>query len=525
MRSGHLIFAAIAIAAMASLCMVCDDVDAFGIEGTATREGTENDYGSIHLEAGTYYVEFSYGDSVVLKYADDQSAVIYLRGAVTLSAAYDCKVSLEYYDPSNSPTSFNYFIYEVEKYDVAKKHVDPYDPSADKFSVKAGTMEYFIAGISNPYVSFRLHIGHMDIDLSSGTHTVEIPFDCDVAYLYHDNYDEGDYAYFGYEITEKTYTNKGSLYTGNGSNSSEIYLDTGSYEFEFAISGKLTHTESSDAQFKFVAGVWNPIHITEAGNYSFEYDGYAEGAIPVYFNVKPGLPSKELPSDAEMIDITSSTAYRWYKAEFNLSAGEHNLYSNGSSMNWNFIKGSDAEKYFVDNVINGNITSVPYNIPGALGSNFTLESNCAVVAYTFVKEYTTSVPYYYIDYSISGAIPDLIKGGDDFEPVYIGANKSIKVGAVYDSSKYAIYLVSFDESVLLPSGSFVEVSSVAAKEYSVIPVPLIDDDVACYIAEYQLYTEGAPRPDSLAPLFAVVCIGLCAVFFGLLLYSGRKPKW
>ncbi|MDD7423958.1 MAG: hypothetical protein PUK31_03015 [Candidatus Methanomethylophilaceae archaeon] len=109
--------------------------------------------------------------------------------------------------------------------------------------------------------------------------------------------------------------------------------------------------------------------------------------------------------------------------------------------------------------------------------------------------------------------------------LYASANVPIMIQADYDMSKYMMYLVSTNYMKVIESNVLVEVTSDCAREFHILMKPNMSSGEEAYYCDYKLYTEGVPEPDDNAKLFAGLSIGLCAVFFGLLLLSGRKPKW
>lgn len=109
--------------------------------------------------------------------------------------------------------------------------------------------------------------------------------------------------------------------------------------------------------------------------------------------------------------------------------------------------------------------------------------------------------------------------------LYASANVPIRIQVDYDMSKYMMYLVSTNYMKMIESNVLVEVTSDCAREFHILMEPNMSSGEEAYYCDYKLYTEGVPEPDDNAKLFAGLSIGLCAVFFGLLLLSGRKPKW
>lgn len=526
MRSKFIIFIAIVIAVLTSVCMLGDDSDGMGVSGSLQYDGEK--YGPLTLEAGTYYFEVDY--SIYLEYAPGMTKQINNYGAVTLSEQYDCFMTLDYWD---NPSSILYTYYAVKEYDVANDYWGSFEMSATKFPVVAGWMDYYIRPVDENYSynSYKINIGNEYIYLNSGVGHVYIPFDCDVAYISTDNsWDYMDYdVYFSYEIVKDSYEYTSNLYKSH-EEYNKIHLDVGTYTFEFSRDGRLDYSESSSISFEFATAEEKNITVTEAGFYYFNpnnlYVHDYDALVPIYYNMSPAPSSDSIQTDVEHDDISSSTVYRWYKGEFNLSSGDHNLYARNSyNYNWCFIKGSTEEIDFVNDIIRANVVSVDHNYPYSLGTSFALDSAATIVMYSLVKEYLIEDIEYRVDNNDSDVVPELFYGGEDYEAVYVGANDEVKIGATYDSKKHVLFLVSFDEMIMLPCGEYINVSTVAAKEYEIIAIPLVTNDISCFEVEYQLYTEGVPKSDSLAPLFAAVSIGLCAVFFGLLFISGRKPKW
>jgi hypothetical protein len=115
--------------------------------------------------------------------------------------------------------------------------------------------------------------------------------------------------------------------------------------------------------------------------------------------------------------------------------------------------------------------------------------------------------------------------GSEYDSIYLQANEKAKLIVDYDSASYGLYLASGRDLIVIPDNMVVELSTDISREYLLVFEPYVMNSSVAFEAEYKIYTEGLLEPDDNGTIFAVVTIGLCAVFFGLLFISGRKPKW
>ena len=86
-------------------------------------------------------------------------------------------------------------------------------------------------------------------------------------------------------------------------------------------------------------------------------------------------------------------------------------------------------------------------------------------------------------------------------------------------------MVAGEDIIALPNGILVTIDTDVSKEYLLVAEAKVMDSADSFTCHYEIYTDGLPESDDNAIVFAVVAIAICAVFFGLLLISGKKPKW
>jgi hypothetical protein len=385
--------------------------------------------------------------------------------------------------------------------------------------VKAGTLTWSsLVGQTPDYII-------IDGETINFSGKVNIPVDCDKAYFY---------STYGSTVTgiltntQYDYAHKGELYCGWSTYDphNSLYFEKGNYTLTFSRDGEL---ELSDEYVNFDAGVPKDIEVKVAGHYSFRvspsYWGYTPNKelYSTYYNASPDISLYSKAPDVDYTIKKSGTANKWYSKEFVLDAGNHNISTTFYS--WTFIKGSEDEIRFLSEVIDKNC-NVYNSINFSNSSNFTLDQRCTVVVYVLADRYdiyNQTVEYYVDNDTITG--PGELIVGSEYDSIYLQANEKAKLIVDYDSASYGLYLASGRDLIVIPDNMVVELSTDISREYLLVFEPYVMNSSAAFEVEYKIYTEGLLEPDDNGTIFAVVTIGLCAVFFGLLFISGRKPKW
>ncbi|MGN1045285.1 MAG: hypothetical protein ACI4Q9_04965 [Candidatus Methanomethylophilaceae archaeon] len=314
-------------------------------------------------------------------------------------------------------------------------------------------------------------------------------------------------------------------WSSNGSYSI-FWLDSGTYQMKFSRDGQLMSGE--DSILSFTAGVEQQVTISKSGSYCYRALSTGNPSV-VYLNITPDVKLFDSLDDAEFSDVHSSTAYRWGVLELDLSDGHQWVYVYNVSQFFCFIKDSPQDVSFRTDVLDtGAIEANGYYGDTAfdsLGRDFNLKESSTVVVYYLLTslDFVDNVSYALGDSSHVERVAYYKDTGP--ESLYASANVPLRIQADYDMSKYTMYLVSTNYQKVIESDVLVEVTCESAREFHILMKPLMSSGEDAYYCDYELYTEGVPEPDDNAPMFAGVCIGLCAVFFGLLLLSGRKPKW
>ena len=414
-----------------------------------------------------------------------------------------------------------------EEYVVYGPH-NNYDDNFTRFSLKAGT--FSISSMSDLYEVY-LVIGKEMIYLNAGY----IPYDTDDAYFYS--------IFEGVSTIEAEITNtpvdydvKGKMYAGayydswghDTLNPTLIKLDAGMYTFKFSRGGSLSAISGDATELFFEAGVEKTIVLNDAGEFYFRLSNsttrnYVNDPVPIYYTMSNGSLFDPAPEGMDREEVVSSTVLKWYKQTITLGSGSHNI--NGSGYIYAFDS-LDKATWFEENIVRKGMTFSPYygsQSYGALGNSFELATTTTIYVYTLIQSTERMIGTMTVD-SEAYLIGDMIVGGDS-KSMYLLANTSSRIMVEYDHSKYVLYLYDSTNKTLLPSGVMLELNNVVSKEYWIVVEPIFCNSLECYTAEYVLYTEGIPESDGNAPLFAGLCIGLCVVSFGLLLYSGKRPKW
>ncbi len=524
MKMKTIMLTIITMMVLLAFCICADDTNAETGETkthilTPESEGSDK-YIGFTLEEGAYRIEIVQQGTFWTSergYTTD-NGVAY----VIANSNSEC-----YFSSSEGYNSITCTVTPVDKIQIKVSNSDEKGYGYTKFPVKAGKLTIK----TNNFWGY-LCLGDEHIQFQDGE--VYVPFDYDDAYLYLSNtYSEENSTYIACEIikAEESYNHKNKLFGDNRNTDfdspSYIYLPAGTYDITFSRTGYVTPSTSYSSTY-FTAGTSGKLEVKNGDAYFFYFNQhsstgtYAE-KYPVNYNISPEVHIEKVTEDIGAKTILSSTSYSWYKGEFNLSKGTHKVavYANGADSQYaTFIKGSDDEKKFIEEVVKGNITSIPSTYRNY---EIKLESDSVVVTYVlfngYVKKIQPSIDYYLKDISFEPIVEY------DLESIYVSANSKVKIAVLYDETKYMAYLWNGNEQILAPNGMIIEVKEDSAAEYSIILEPTIKNSAECFSVEYKLWTEGNPEPDGLSGIFAFLCIMLCAVFFGLLFISGRKPKF
>ena len=394
-----------------------------------------------------------------------------------------------------------------------------FDSDYTKLSLKAGPLKFEF--IEPQYVySTYLCIGDEEYYIGD---EIYIPYDCENAYLM---------SYSDINTTIKckitnipetdTYSHVGEFYAYSYEwPNTELELEPGKYTFKFSRNGSLEKSSNGTAVDSFEAGKSKEVTIDKKGKYRFTNNhGWSPYPLLTYYSMSPDKELNYIDEDIEMEKNTGSTTLGWYLFTVNVSAGNHYIGSDGN--NYVFVDEESAKK-FEREIIDKSITSIPYEYyPNVY--DFKSESGGKVWIYTLCNVIDLYEPTFYIDGSYAGTGKKLTENTE--KAFYLTANTNAKIAVDYDSSKYMMYLVDTKgDKVLLLDEVLIDITTSIAKEYYIMAAPIITNSEDCFQIEYELYTEGIPESDGYGAVFGVLAIGLCAVFFGLLLYSGIKPKW
>lgn len=515
MKSKFFVITVLSVAALAMFCMLSDDSDADYISGDMERiTGEDYTYGYVTLDPGTYQLEGMLDTDAQFYYASDSFANH--GDYFTVVDTFDC-----YIRSSHDYPVFNYGIKELIEYKVLSKY-NEYSDDYTRFSLKAGPI-FIDLRPDTHYENTYLIIGNSYYPLDTYLY---VPYDCDDVYFY--SLDENVRSlWLNIENSSESerYTHKNYLATSDSDFSFDtFFLDVGTYTFRFSRDGNLAKINGDIVGPRITAGQDISIEIQDAGEYClFSYVNGSGNPLPLltYYSATPEVGGHPTIDDVDWEDVTSSTTYMWYEYSCTLSAGEHRIRCDGSNICFVFFSSEDAEM-FKRSVIDKGIVP-PIGNMGINDTSFELDYDTKIWAFCLVPGFASSTPLFYdLNMPLGYWVP---MSEQTFKNIYVAANSSGKVAFKYDSTKYAIYLYDYRDAIYMPNSVLVEVSAKAAKEYLIIVVPLLTDSTDVFTADYQMYTEGLPTADNNAFLFAALSIGLCAVFFGLLLWAGRKPKW
>ena len=382
---------------------------------------------------------------------------------------------------------------------------------ADRFSVEMGT--YTFVGGSDVY----LNLGSTFIRMESSGY---IPFDCEDAYFF--TYSENTFVIdkAGFTNTPVDYDHEIIAYTSYDVEYQEIYIPAGTYVMKFSADGSLRIIGGYNSYY-FDAGEEEEVTI-ESGMYKYELNHSSSIPYTVGYNISPEIEIEYLDSSYQLVEGKTSTEYMWYKKVIHLGAGEHDLgYWGDCDFTYFLESESSLEQAFVKDVIDKSMTSIPseYDRSWTLYLDESMDVTFYLIT-TAISRYNTTISIDSDEYLFDERLIDV-----EQDSLYVSANSFVKIGTKYDSSKYTLYLVCGEESIPLPNGVIVTLDTDVSKEYLLYADTKVKDSYDSFVCSYEIYTEGLPESDNNATTFAVVAIAICAVFFGLLLISGKRPKW
>jgi len=193
------------------------------------------------------------------------------------------------------------------------------------------------------------------------------------------------------------------------------------------------------------------------------------------------------------------------------------------------VKGSDTDVNFRSNVVDANKTD--FNVSDYPGLITSVEptSTTTYNAYTLTDEwisdgnvvtiscYSDDSGYKYL-YSISEFL-----SGDPYR-IYVQLGSAVSLKILYDDVNYDYYLKSNSEKIMLENGTEYTLNVTVSTEYYIYAVltgVAIDElHATCYASMSGVYAS-----DDNGETIAICCIAICVIVFGLLLISGRKPRW
>ena len=460
---------------------------------------------SIYLEPGLYKV--SVNDYYVTAYYTSGASVQISPGE---SGYVVFDYSSEFYLLCEaSPSSISCMITKTNDYVVTSSDYSGWG-FCTKLDVKCGT--FSIVGLS----MFSLVMGDTEVTVSD-----YVPFDYSGAYIY--SYYTTDRLIEPSKITNVPVDYDGTLhFNEDASYSDYMYIPSGEYTLRFSMGGSLSPLSGYE-YFNFNAGE-EKTYIFNGGYYRYSIYLGSHNEMSINYDISPEVHEVPLDDTMELEECTVGTQYMWYRKVIHLSAGTHEVWCNNNG-DWTYFLESDGEKesMFLSTVIGSYRTSIPEEYRPSM-YHISLDRSMDVTFYFLSRDVDDGRYKFNIDDTLYYEWGESMYSVHS-ESVYVSANSSVKIGAKYDSSKYVLYLIDGEDMIALPAGALIEIITDISKEYTIAAYANISDSKDAFSCQYEVYMEGIPEPDDNAPLFAALCIGLCVVFFGLLLYSGRKPKW
>lgn len=243
-----------------------------------------------------------------------------------------------------------------------------------------------------------------------------------------------------------------------------------------------------------------------------------------------------------------ASQYGWYAGEMDLNPAS---YVQVGARGMYVISDPEKQALFEDEIIKENKVYVntveSKNRYGVLTASYS--DPLVISSTTHVKMYMLS-SYTYKTEQISLGVKDS-SGGTRYEyrtvtmssltptagetySFYASAYSTFDVCVDYDLALYNVYLnytsdSSYTYKTLLVPGILYHIENGQAKTYTVSAeiktngnaIDLCDS----LMIDVDTYVSGLPTSDSNIAVFAVVCIAICAIVFGLLIRSGKKPSW
>jgi len=289
-------------------------------------------------------------------------------------------------------------------------------------------------------------------------------------------------------------------------------LKSGTYEYHSSRSGISLICYSTGNNLNF--SIEGTIAIPTSGVY---YVSGSEGTIS--FNNDPRVPeSPATPTEQH----TTHSAKAWLKAE--VGSG---TYRTSSGQMYALETGSEDQVKFEREVVAANVTDFvaeKYNAKELSSSFVALSGNYTLYTVYDVKygghtqniDIRTQVDPTTTNYtSLSFRVVN-----DEWYSFYVSAYKTFTIAASYsDVSK--LYLCGSDGTVYqIESGHQYSITTKAGTNYY-----LNADTSTMKNVEVYLSVSGASQPDNLGTVFAGFCVLVCAIIFGILFVSGRKPGW
>lgn len=389
-----------------------------------------------------------------------------------------------------------------------------YDLPYDTFSVEPG-----ILTVNQNMYNLFLNVGGSLINPnrngSESSLVFDIPSHSDSAFFYTNTVRSPASVYFDIEYTIETMEYESKIIADSNYHS-VFHLEKGNYQMTFAADGYLASNDSSFSSTFFTAGVSKTVYIEKDVDVFFRT---SENVVYVSCTISPNILSEKASSTTEWTDVTGAAYYKWFSTDMELSAGTHSMNIYGYAW-YAFPKGSQEQIDFENEVA----------IPGAhidkkWRSDIYVEQSTVFTVYVLVEYYSKSVylPSGYLDNE--SIYPDWkAVNNQEWVSLYLGYNSASDIAVKYDDSKYYAVLFNGSGNMALVSEYLYNISTASAREYWILLIP-IDDSASMVEAEFSVYASNTEKSDDMGIVFAVSCIVLCAILFGLLGYATRKPAW
>lgn len=316
-------------------------------------------------------------------------------------------------------------------------------------------------------------------------------------------------------------------------NCDEIYLNGGSYEIKIM---DITYLFGSSGTVAFVrsygfGGYTNvEYEIKKGETYAFssnDFNAYWFRTYSTPVLVEYEINAKSVATDlgsTRVSDVSINNIYAWYKTDVSLSG----LYSIDPEQIM-FEKGSKDEKRFVEEIVSKNLyysysEPDPYNSlkDGYYEGTFVIYKLCKSV--NLREKDSISI---YNDTGRITSFMNIVLERQTEDKVHLFSTAysqfTIAIGD-YDTEKYSMYLVYSASAIPLGPNSVYTIDNRAAKTYTLV-VENKNNDTDSLYTTVAISVEGTSEEESNPDLFAGICIGLCILVFGIILISGKKPKW